>query len=116
MREGFYKLEFIGAVGWGVGVVVLDTGFVAGADAGGVIYCGTYTHDSGPDELVLDIELRVPPGAQLVTGGQAHPLPRKLRARSRIPRTFSGTQVFNATTDDGPVNYRLTKIMGSGFP
>ena len=32
-KEGFYKLEFVGVAGTGVGVLALDSGMVVGADA-----------------------------------------------------------------------------------
>src|SRR5687767_11268168 len=95
-KEGFYRLEFLGAAGVGVGVIVLEWGMIVGADAGGVIYDGTYSYARREELLDLELTVRVPPGASLVQGVPALALPHSFWARARIPRCFTGTQIFDA--------------------
>ncbi|HXV25225.1 MAG TPA: hypothetical protein VED46_13310 [Alphaproteobacteria bacterium] len=109
-KEGFYKLEFAGASGVGIGVIVLDTNMVVGCDVGGVVYDGSYERNERTDQLDLKLTLTVPPGMGLVTGVPARDKAHSFWVRTSIPRDFEGTQIFDADTQFGPVRFRIAKI------
>ena len=46
MTEGIYAMYFTGHIESGHGLLMLKTGIIAGADAAGGIYDGSYTQDS----------------------------------------------------------------------
>ncbi len=110
MKEGFYKLEFVGSDGAGVGVIALDTGMVVGCDSGGVVYDGAFVYNARTDRLDLDLTLMVPPGVWLVTGIPAREKAYQFWVRTSIPRNFEGSQIFDASTEFGPVKFRISKI------
>jgi hypothetical protein len=77
MATRFYRIGLIGAAMEGAGVLVFqkaagaDRGVIVGADAGGLFYDGEFREEQG--ELVVNMRVRVPQGAVLVTGAPAAP-------------------------------------------
>lgn len=57
MKDGLYSLEFQGAQGSGLGVLIFDSGRVFGSDAGFGKYDGSYVMN--PETGLADISLRV---------------------------------------------------------
>lgn len=45
MNEGFYRLEFVGIVGAGHGLILLDTGREVGCDTEGGLFDGSYKYN-----------------------------------------------------------------------
>lgn len=71
MKEGLYKVEFRTQLGFGFGVVVLQSGQLLGGDAG-LYYFGTYQEDG--DKLTANVKTNRhsrPPGVQSVFGKDA---------------------------------------------
>ena len=109
-KEGFYRLQFMGATGQvGAGVIVLDSGIIVGADTA-VTMDGTYSYSERDEMLDLQMTAKVPPGVSLVQGIPALALEHRFWVRARIPKNFTGSQVFDAETQYGPIKFRLEKI------
>jgi hypothetical protein len=76
----FYRMRLVGAAMQGTGVLVFqkataaDRGVIVGADVGGLFYDGEFREEAG--QLIVNISIRIPRGAVLVTG--APPVPDDL--------------------------------------
>lgn len=66
--SAFYKMEYVGHTGLGIGALYVGRGVIIGADAGGGYYNGTYTDQGG--RLKGNATLSMPKGGSLVTGQQ----------------------------------------------
>ena len=109
--EGFYSLNFRGAASFGVGIVALHAGLVAGADIGGVLYDGTYNETD--TNLVLDMELTVPPGASLAQGTAPRTLPYKVPFHVTIDKAAIETsRPVLVQMPPGPVNVIIKRLRG----
>jgi hypothetical protein len=85
MMDGIYSITFRGATDWGLGMLVLRSGQLTGADVGGVLYDGRYHEQAG--SLIIEAELTVPPGATLVQGIPARPQTYKVPFTALVPQT-----------------------------
>lgn len=68
MRDGMYGVQYGSVAGAGLGVIILDTGRVYGADAGGCKYDGAYIYNEKTGLADLDLKLTFAPNAQAVFG------------------------------------------------
>ena len=102
MREGFYRLEFLGEAGLGIGILTLDTEVVVGADTEGGIYDGEYVWNEQTQQLHVDVSVSVPEGTQTVQGRIAPKGGLKFGARCSFPRQPDNHRV-DVDTDLGPV-------------
>lgn len=68
MFEGMYRVDYVGAAGFGAAVLVFKDGEIFGYDEGQVSYDGTYNPTGVPGEVSLKVTLSVPPGVPLVQG------------------------------------------------
>jgi hypothetical protein len=84
MANGIYLMTYRGSASWGQGMLVLRNGVVAGADASGGVYDGTY-RDTGPT-LAFTAVMRVPPGALLVQGVPPQPTAYDVPFVAEIPK------------------------------
>lgn len=67
-------VEFQGAAGEGVGIIVLDTGMVVGVDTAAIRYDGTYVADQATGDLLMRARCTVTyPETEIVQTGR--PLP-----------------------------------------
>lgn len=109
-KEGFYKFMYEGAAGFGGGILVLDTGFVVGADVTGAEYDGTYKYNPNTNMLDVQITLTVPPGVALVTGMPPSTDEYKIEIGAPFPREFETPVPIDLDTPTGPVRVVVTKI------
>ncbi len=109
MREGFYKVEYEGMLGYGVGVLVLDTNMVIGADSAGGTYDGRYEWNVQKEQFETNITVYVPEGVQTVQGQIAPSGGMKFEVRCNFPREPENIVVM-ADTDYGPVAVRLQQL------
>jgi hypothetical protein len=81
----------------------------AGADVGGVIYDGTYRETA--QEIELDMNMTVPPGASLVQGTAPRPTSYQVPFRATIPKSAIETnQAILVRLPPGPVNVIIRRI------
>lgn len=84
MQDGFYRVDFAGASDSGIGAFAVVRGTVAGLDAAGVTYKGTYQAEGA--DLVGTMSVSAAPGTLLINGTTAGPMGAQfevtLRARS----------------------------------
>ena len=114
MKEGFYSITFMGTAGnVGVGVLVLDTGFIVGVDIGGVRYDGEYKYNPKTEMLDADVTLTVPPGVPLVTGIPPQNKEWSFTFQVSFPRETPQTPIL-VQTPTGPVNVVIRFLRG--FP
>jgi hypothetical protein len=110
-KEGFWQVEFVGVAGYGMGVLVLDTGIICGAGAAGGHFDGTYQFDPGTNVLDCSITWTASvPGITLVQGGPPLPKGASFTATVQLPNTMGESVTLQVQTPPGPVNVRLTKI------
>jgi hypothetical protein len=109
MVEGFYSIAFRGRADWGMGVLVLYDGIIAGSDVGGVSYDGFYRIEN--DKIIITITLTVPAGAALVQGipPQANPYSFKLDVTFYSNQLSASTPILVQTVY-GPVNVIFKKL------
>jgi hypothetical protein len=107
MIEGMYEVKFVGSDGDGLGVIVLMDGRVVGCD-GGVDYDGTYQPTGLDNRVKAEIQCKVRPGAELVTGVPAQSTPYSFGITVEFPaRGAASGQVM---TPFGPVNVSMTYL------
>ena len=109
MIEGFYSVAFRGQADWGMGVLVLYNGTVAGADVGGVSYDGFYTIETSIISIALT--LTVPAGIALVQGKQKQPKPYSIKIDMNIhpDQILTAVQLLVQIVY-GPVNVIFKKL------
>lgn len=113
-REGFYKIEYRGGSGAGVGMIVLDTGEVVGADIAGGSYLGSYAFNVQTNMIDVDAIVEIAPGAWAVTGHAAGSTPLRFPLQASIPKGQIAGYPISAQTPLGPIQFRLTWLRG--FP
>ncbi|SRR5713226_4193983 len=101
--DGIYSITFRGAIDWGMGMLLLRSGRIVGADVSGVLYDGIFRNHQGM--ISVNVEMTVPPGATLVQGGPARPQPYKVPFAATLPERAlrDGTPVL-IQMPPGPVN------------
>ena len=107
--DGIYKVTFRGAADWGIGLLELRDRIVAGADAAGATYDGTY--EETDTEITLDLNMTVPPGVTLVQGQPARSTQYSVPFYVTIPKQSiaEGTPV-SVELPPGPVNVIVTRL------
>jgi hypothetical protein len=107
--DGIYKLTFRGAADWGIGLLELRDGIVAGADAAGATYDGTYRETDS--DITLELNMNVPPGVALVQGSAPKSKHYSVPFHATIPKQAidDGTPVY-VDLPPGPVNVIVTRL------
>ena len=91
MRDGMYGVEYASVAGAGIGVVILDSGRVFGADPFGGKYDGDYIYNERTGKAELRLKLTFAPNAPAVFG-ISHPYEWSIDVSAEIdPRVDSGT-------------------------
>lgn len=112
MRDGMYGVEYASVSGAGLGVVVLDSGRVFGADPFGGKYDGDYTYNEKTGMAELRIKLTFAPNAPAVFG-ISHPYEWAIDVTAELdPRVDHGTT--RITTPVGPsidAKYRYLRAL-----
>ena len=106
MREGFYKVDYLGVTGTGSGVLVLDTGMVVGADVTGGTYDGEYGWNEQKQHLDMKVSVWIPEGVSVVQGVTAPSGGLRFEVRCAFPREPDNQGII-ADTDLGPVALRI---------
>jgi hypothetical protein len=107
--EGFYSFVYRGHQDWGCGMLVLQSGIVIGADAGGVQYDGRYSPTS-TGMIELDLTLHVPPGVALVQGIPAKAAAYDFPIRAVVPAQLGSEHMITIPTAAGNVNVAFRKV------
>jgi hypothetical protein len=94
MTAALYAMRYVGNAGLGAGALYVGRGKVAGFDAGGGRYDGTYTEQGG--RIKGQATLSAPTGATLVTG-------QMLPSGAKIPLTVDWPTNF-ADGNPHPIN------------
>ncbi|WP_112358660.1 hypothetical protein [Agrobacterium cavarae] len=111
--QGFYKMEYTGNAGQGVGSLAFVNGYIAGVDVAGGVYEGQY--QTLPDGVVTGYaDLSFPKGGMLVTGVVVAASAPPMRISFSIEEDGAVGQVIRIQTPTGPVNLRLTKLSALG--
>lgn len=106
--DGIYAAYFTGLTAVSFGLFVFREGIVAGGDAGGGIYNGTYT--SSKDQLDGEIVLTGPSEMMLITGLVVGSAPLEMKIPFRLPLPIEEEKVVRFETPAGPVNGKLKLI------
>jgi hypothetical protein len=105
----FLPCIILGRKGLGLGLLLLKNGVIAGADAAGATYDGTYTElDDGTAEG--SVTMTVPPGVQLVTGATAATEPIVHEIPLRLPANLGGGNALPLQTPTGPINIIFKRL------
>ena len=113
MKEGFYRIDYVGTVGRGFGIIVLDTQVVVGTDMAGGLYDGTYQFNPDTNMLEAKIKVTIPAGAWLVQGIPAQDKKWNFEFEASFRRETTETPV-TVQTPFGPVNVVFRYLRG--FP
>ena len=112
MLDGIYSIVFRGADDFGMGILILNSGNILGADVGGIQYDGKYSESN--DVVEVDLTMTVPPGATLVQGTKAQSLVYTIPVKTTVPKNaFEQNQPVLLQLPPGPVNVifrRLRKL------
>ncbi len=106
--EGIYTMYFTGHLGSGQGLFLLKGGVVAGADAAGGTFDGSYKQEGGFLNGV--VRMTVPAGGTLVTGAVAGQSPLTFDIPLQLPENFANGQTIALNTPTGPINIIFKKL------
>jgi len=108
--NGFYVAYFTGATGSSMGMFIFQDGAIAGADAGGGRYDGSYKLvDSGASiEGIIKFILTI--GNQSITGAAATSEPISIDVPIKLPTDFNRSDVHRIETELGPINAKFEKV------
>src|SRR5215467_10738836 len=107
--DGIYAMYFTGSVGSGFGLLILNNGIIAGADAVGGLYDGSYAPEE-PGTLSVNVRLTRPPGTTLVTGAAAGATTMVIDIPAKLPENFGNGQPLALKTPTGPINIIFKKL------
>jgi hypothetical protein len=110
MNDGIFTMTYRGVSGdWGMGLLMMRRGTIAGADTTGIIYDGRYTIDQS--SLTFQMVMKVPPGVALVQGVPAKPTPYNVQFNASVPLDAieKSTPVL-VQLPPGPVNVILKRL------
>ena len=110
MKEGFYSIVYQGTMGFGFGMLALDTGVVVGADVAGGTYDGSYAFNPMTNSLDIYVEVSIPAGVSLVQGIAAQPDAYTFPVSFGITRDLGKEQPVTIPTPYGNVAVVLKKI------
>lgn len=101
-------MYFTGRSGSGHAILVMKDGVIAGADACGITFDGTYK-PSG-ETIHVSLNMTVPPGVTLVTGAVAGQEPMTQELETALPVDFADGNAVPVKTPTGPVNVIFRRI------
>jgi hypothetical protein len=107
--DGIYAAYLAGAMANGFGLLLFRNGRIAGADASGVIFDGSYIEDNG-SSLSIALNVKSPPNIPLIQGGISGPQGDIYELKIHLPLNFAEKDFTRVETPRGPVNARLTKL------
>lgn len=111
MMEGFYRIAYTGAAGSGFGILVFNSGKIAGADVAGGIYNGTYTEDGPTNQINYQVMMQIPAGVAPVQSGIPLAAPIAFPIQGVLqPSDVESGQPRLLQTPIGPVNVVFSKI------
>ena len=110
--DGFYTAYFTGIAGQSIGMFVFIDGKIAGADAGGGRYDGTYTASEDGKHIVADVRFSMSAGGMSITGATSGAAPMSVPMKLMLPIDLQPHQVHRLETPIGPVNAKFEKIRG----
>jgi hypothetical protein len=108
--DGFYAAYFAGVAGNSFGIFVFKDGVIAGADAGGTTYDGSYGLSDDERFVLGTIQFTLPPGHTTITGVAASTEPIVFQVPIKLPIEFATGDVHRIETPAGPVNAKFQKL------
>jgi hypothetical protein len=115
MIDGFFRIAFTGTAGSGLGILVLRSGSIVGADVGGVIYDGSYAENSATGEININVSMAAPAGTTPVQTGVPLTAPINVPITATVaPANLNSEKPFLLQSPLGPVNVVFRKIRDLG--
>ncbi len=111
--DGFYAAYFTGIAGQSIGMFVFLDGKIAGADAGGGRYDGTYAISDDGQNIVADVRFSLSAGGMSITGVTSGAAPMSIPVKLMLPVDLQPHQVHRLETPMGPVNAKFEKVRGA---
>jgi hypothetical protein len=108
--DGFYAGYFTGESGGGFAVFVFRSGQIAGADALGVEFAGSYHAEPKAQGYFGKVNVKAPSSAVLVQGLTAGPNGLSYEVEFTLPDNFLDHDYLTLQTPLGPVNLKLTRL------
>jgi hypothetical protein len=106
--NGFYAAYLTGTAGQGFVMLVFRNGTIAGADAAGAKYDGTYSDTGSAFSIKLKVSL--PPNTLLVQGISTGPEGDNSELEFQMPADFLSQPFIRIIAKHGPVNAKLVKL------
>jgi helix-turn-helix protein len=100
MRDGMYGVEYSSVAGGGLGVLIMDSGRVFGADPMGGKYDGDYIYDEDTGIAELNIKVTFPPNVHSVFG-ISHPYEWSINLTTKLNPHLESGKVRIATPFEG---------------
>ena len=109
MREGFYKIDYVGDHGFGCAVIALDSGMIVGADPFGGAYDGTYKWSTKTERLDIDVLAKLQEGTYTVQGAIAPKGGLEFKVKCSFPRE-PDDEIIPADTSEGPLSLKVSLL------
>jgi hypothetical protein len=109
MAKALYVAYLTGTAGQSIGLFYIGDGLIAGVDAGGMLYDGTYL-TAADGSLDGAVNYVLPAGLASITGAPAGATPIPVSVRLNLPPDFHSGRTIAIETPTGPVNARFEKM------
>lgn len=108
--NGIYTAYLTGVAGSSFGMFVLKDGVIAGGDAAGGIYDGSYSLSSDGKYWEGSIAFGMPVGGLTITGHSAQSEPLQIDVPLKLPLDFTEKSEIRIETPIGPLNARFVLV------
>ena len=111
-KEGFWQVSYQGAEGYGVAILVFDSGTVVGYDVTGGLVDGTYRLAPDARQLAFDVKWTATVGGvRLVQGGAPVPAGWSFRLTGTLPKDLEAVATpIPVNTEYGTIVAMFKKI------
>lgn len=114
MRIDGYYLGYMASEGYGVVAFIFKEGCIAGIDASGVTFDGTYEESLDSGDYIGNVNVRVPSNTEIIQGVKSEEGGVSYQVLLKIPNNFLEIPFFTVDTPFGPVNVKLEKLRNIG--
>tara|TARA_B100000513_G_C11802110_1_gene152326 strand:+ start:57 stop:398 length:342 start_codon:yes stop_codon:yes gene_type:complete len=112
MPEGIYSIYFSAQAGSAFSMIVIMQGVIAGADAAGNTFDGSYDIDPKLSLIEGEIKFLLKKGSTSILGITATEKDVEIVVPMRLPVDLMSRDFFRVETELGPINLRFVKIRG----
>ena len=106
--DGIYAAYLAGIAGQGMGMFVFFKGTIAGADAAGLTFSGSY--ETQNDRIIGELSYRMPANSISITGAEFNEPSGEIKVAIDLPTVLEDDETHRIETPIGPINAKFTRV------